>query len=67
MHQAEAARCVEKLVMKQCTENDTEVIRSTLVPLKLPIKRTVIKIPAKMSGAREIGFSRVHWKGAWLR
>ena len=67
MHQAEAARCVEKLVMKQCTENDTEVIRSTPVPLKLPIKRTVIKIPAKMSGAREIGFSRVHWKGAWLR
>ena len=60
MHQAEAARYVEKLVMKQCTENDTEVIRSALIPLKLPIKQTVIKIPAKISGAGEIGFSRAH-------
>ena len=41
----------EKLVMKQCTENDIEVIRSALISLKLPIKRTVIKIPAKISGA----------------
>ena len=64
MHQAEAARCVEKLVMKQCTKSDTEVIRSALIPLKLPIKRTVIKIPAN---AGKIGFSRAHWKGAWLR
>ena len=63
MHQAEAAWCVEKLVMKQCTESDTEVIRLTLIPLKLPIKRTVIKIPAKMSGAREIGFSRALERG----
>ena len=60
MHQAEATRYVEKLVMKQCTENDTEVIRSALIPLKLPIIRTVIKIPAKIPGAGEIGFSRVH-------
>ena len=54
MHQAEATRYVEKLIMKQCTENDTEVIRSALIPLKLPIIRTVIKIPAKISGAGEI-------------
>ena len=37
--------------MKQCTGNDTEVIRSALISLKSPIKRTVIKIPAKISGA----------------
>ena len=36
--------------MKLCTENDTETTRSALISLKLPIKRTVIKIPAKMSG-----------------
>ena len=57
---------VEKLVMKQCTKSDTEVIRSTLIPLKLPIKRTVIKIPAKISDAGEIGFSHAHWKGRGL-
>ena len=36
--------------MKLCTENDMETTRSALISLKLPIKRTVIKIPAKMSG-----------------
>ena len=36
--------------MKLCTENDTETIQLALISLKLPIKRTVIKIPAKMSG-----------------
>ena len=43
--------------MKLCTENDTEVIRSALISLKLPIKRTVIKIPTKMSGLKKSDFS----------
>ena len=67
MHQTEAARYMEKIVMKQCTEKDTEVIRSALISLKLPIKRTVIKIPAKISGAwRNWIFPRA-LKGAWFK
>ena len=39
--------------MKLCTENDTETTRSVLISLKLPIKRTVIKIPSKNVWALE--------------
>ena len=61
MHRAGAAKVHEKLVMKLCTESDTETTRSALVSLKLPIKGTVIKIPTKMSGcSKKIGFSRAH-------
>ena len=67
MHRAEAARYVKKLVMKRCTENDTEVIRSALISLKLPIKRTVIKIPAKISGAWKNWIFPCALKGAWLK
>ena len=53
--------------MKWCTENETEVIPSALISLKLPIKRTVIKIPAKMSGTwRNWIFPRA-LKGAWFK
>ena len=53
--------------MKRCTENDTEVIRSALIPLKLLIKRTVIKIPAKISGTWRNWIFPCALKGAWLK
>ena len=52
--------------MKLCTENDTEVTRSALISLKLLIRRTVIKIPAKRSVAQKIGFSHTHGRGRGL-
>ena len=55
----------EKLVMKLCTENNIETIRSTLISLKLPIKLTVIKIPATMSGRSKSDFPACT-KGVWL-
>ena len=56
----------EKLVMKLCTENNIETIRSALISLKLPIKQTVIKIPATMSRRLKIGFSPRALKGCGL-
>ena len=56
----------EKLVMKQCTKSDTEVIRSALIPLKLPIKRTVIKIPPKYLALEKLGFPALTGKGRGL-
>ena len=56
----------EKLIMKLCTENNIETVRSALISLKLPIKRTVIKIPATMSRRSKIGFSHVALKGHGL-
>ena len=50
----------EKLVMKLCTENNIETVQSALISLKLPIKGTVIKIPATTSRHSKIGFSRMH-------
>ena len=55
----------EKLIMKLCTENDIETVRSALISLKLPIKRTIIKIPATTSGHSESGFP-ARTKGAGL-
>ena len=55
----------EKLVMKLCTENNIETVQSALISLKLPIKRTVIKIPATMSRRSKSDFP-VCTKGAWL-
>ena len=56
----------EKLVTKLCTENDMKTTRSALISLKLPIKRTIIKIPAKMSRRSKIGFSTCALKGRGL-
>ena len=55
----------EKLIMKLCTENNIETIRSALSSLKLPIKRTVIKIPATTSRHSKSDFP-MRTKGAWL-
>ena len=51
--------------MKLCTENGMETVRSALISLKLPIKQTVIKIPATTSGHSESGFP-MRTKGVWL-
>ena len=56
----------EKLIMKLCTENDMKTVQSALISLKLPIKRTIIKIPATTSGHPESGFP-VRTKGVWLK
>ena len=55
----------EELVMKLCTENDMETVRSALISLKLPIKQTIIKIPATTSGRSKSDFPACT-KGAWL-
>ena len=46
----------EKLLMKLCTENNLETVRSALIFLKLPIKRTIIKIPTMTSGHSKLDF-----------
>ena len=51
--------------MKLCTENNIETVRLALMSLKLPIRRTVIKVPAMTTGCLKSGFP-VCTKGAWL-
>ena len=46
----------ETLIMKLHTENNIETVRLTFISLKLPIKQTIIKIPATTSGRSKSGF-----------
>ena len=49
-----------KIVMKLGTENNIETFLSALISLKLPIRRTVIKVPAT-----RLDFP-AHTEGAWF-